>query len=80
MKQYGTGSALQQGIQAAMAAVQGLADGNMAQSIAGVANPYIAEQSHKLTEGNPAAQTMALSLLGAVVSHAAGSAGGELIV
>ena len=73
MKQYGTGSSLQQGIQAATAAIQGLAGGNMAQAITGAANPYIAEQIHKLTEGNPAAQAMAHAVVGAVVSHAAGN-------
>ncbi|NIG76587.1 VENN motif pre-toxin domain-containing protein [Klebsiella sp. Ap-873] len=73
MAPYGTGSAIQQGIQAATAAVQGLAGGNIAQAISGAANPYIAEQIHKLTAGNPAAQAMAHAVVGAVVSDAAGN-------
>ncbi|WP_052050375.1 hemagglutinin repeat-containing protein [Cedecea neteri] len=73
MAPYGTGSAIQQGIQAATAAVQGLAGGNIAQAISGAANPYIAEQIHKLTAGNPAAQAMAHAVVGAVVSYAAGN-------
>nr|WP_231877572.1 hypothetical protein [Erwinia sp. ErVv1] len=70
---FGTGSALQQGIQAATAAVQGLAGGNIGQAISGEASPYLAEQIHKLTEGNPEAQAMAHAVMGAVTSYAAGS-------
>jgi len=39
--QWGTGSAIQQGIQAATAAVQGLAGGNLAQAASGAAAPYL---------------------------------------
>lgn len=42
MAPYGTGSALQQGIQAATAAVQGLAGGDLAKAVAGASAPYIA--------------------------------------
>ena len=73
MKDFGTGSAIQQGIQAATAAVQGLAGGNMAQAISGAAAPYLAEQIHKLTVGNPAAQAMAHAVVGAVVAQASGN-------
>ncbi|MCX8962642.1 filamentous hemagglutinin N-terminal domain-containing protein [Erwinia psidii] len=42
MAPFGTGSALQQGLQAATAAIQGLAGGNIGQAISGAAAPYIA--------------------------------------
>ncbi len=70
MALYGTGSALQQGIQAATAAIQGLA-----QAVSGAAAPYLAEQIHKLTQGNPAAQAMAHAVVGAVVAQASGNSG-----
>ncbi|HEY4468769.1 MAG TPA: hemagglutinin repeat-containing protein [Klebsiella sp.] len=73
MAPYGTGSALQQGIQAATAAIQGLAGGNMAQALSGAAAPYLAEQIHKLTEGNPAAKAMAHAVVGAVTAYASGN-------
>ena len=73
MAKFGTGSALQQGIQAATAAVQGLAGGNLAQAVSGAAAPYLAEQIHKLTEGNPEAQAMAHAVVGAVTSYASGN-------
>ena len=72
-KEWGTGSAVQQGMQAATAALQGLAGGNMAQAISGAAAPYLAEQIHRLTEGNPEAQAMAHAVVGAVVAHASGN-------
>ncbi|EEP93512.1 hypothetical protein yaldo0001_40540, partial [Yersinia aldovae ATCC 35236] len=49
MQKYGTGSALQQGLQAATAAIQGLAGGNMAQALAGASAPYLAEVIKKST-------------------------------
>jgi len=73
MAPFGTGSALQQGMQAATAAVQGLAGGNIAQAVSGAAAPYLAEQIHKLTEGNPEAKAMAHAVVGAVTSYAAGN-------
>ena len=70
---YGTGSALQQGIQAATAAVQGLAGGNMAQALAGGAAPYLAEVIKKSTGDNQVANTMAHAVLGAVTAYASGN-------
>ncbi|MGD8106433.1 VENN motif pre-toxin domain-containing protein [Pantoea sp. FN0302] len=60
-------------MQAATAAVQGLAGGNMAQAISGAAAPYLAEQIHKLTEGNQEAKAMAHAVVGAVASYASGN-------
>ncbi|MHA3542466.1 hemagglutinin repeat-containing protein [Yersinia enterocolitica] len=73
MAPYGTGSALQQGIQAATAAVQGLAGGNMAQALAGGAAPYLAEVIKKSTGDNQVANTMAHAVLGAVTAYASGN-------
>ncbi|NTY88836.1 hypothetical protein FCH33_18855 [Serratia fonticola] len=73
MKQYGTGSALQQGIQAATAAIQGLAGGDMAKALAGASAPYLAEVIHTMTTDakgnvNQEANLMAHAVLGAVTS------------
>lgn len=74
MKQYGTGSALQQGIQAVTAAIQGLAGGDMAKALAGASAPYLAEVIHKMTTSadgktvNTEANLMAHAVLGAVTS------------
>ena len=73
MAPFGTGSALQQGMQAATAAIQGLAGGNIGQAVSGAAAPYLAEQIHKLTEGNPEAKAIAHAVLGAVTSYASGN-------
>ncbi|HEN3653246.1 TPA: VENN motif pre-toxin domain-containing protein [Yersinia enterocolitica] len=73
MAPYGTGSALQQGIQAATAAVQGLAGGNMAQSLTGAAAPYLAEVIKKSTGDNQVTNTMAHAVLGAVTAYASGN-------
>ena len=79
---FGTGGKVQQAISALTAAVQGLSGGNVAQALSGAASPYLAEQIHKLTEGNPEAQAMAHAVVGAVASYAfgnnalAGAAGG----
>ncbi|WP_411704570.1 VENN motif pre-toxin domain-containing protein, partial [Edaphovirga cremea] len=70
---YGTGGKFQMAVQAATAAVQGLAGGNMAQALSGAAAPYLAEQIHKLTDGNLAAQAMAHAVVGAVVAQASGN-------
>lgn len=43
MAKYGTGSAIQQGLQAATAVMQGLAGGDLAKAIAGGSAPYLAE-------------------------------------
>jgi len=69
----GTGGAVQQGISAATAAIQRLAGGNIAQALSGAAAPYLAEQIHTLTEGNPQANLMAHAVVGAVVAQASGN-------
>ncbi|CNJ12247.1 hemagglutinin-like secreted protein [Yersinia aldovae] len=73
MAPYGTGSALQQGIQAATAAIQGLAGGNMAQALAGASAPYLAEVIKKSTGDNQAANAMAHAVLGAVTAYTSGN-------
>ncbi len=78
MAPFGTGSALQQGLQAATAAIQGLAGGNIAQAVSGAASPYLAEQIHKLTTDangkvNTEANLMAHAVVGAVTAYAAGN-------
>ncbi|CNL95890.1 adhesin/hemagglutinin [Yersinia aleksiciae] len=73
MQKYGTGSALQQGLQAATAAIQGLAGGNMAQALAGASAPYLAEVIKKSTGDNQAANLMAHAVLGAVVAQVNGN-------
>ena len=70
--EFGTGGKVQQAISAVTAAVQGLSGGNVAQALSGAASPYLAEQIHKLTEGNPEAQAMAHAVVGAVASYASG--------
>ncbi|VDR24907.1 Filamentous hemagglutinin [Raoultella terrigena] len=72
-QQWGTGSAIQQGIQAATAAVQGLAGGDMAKALAGGSAPYLAEVIHNMTTDatgkvNTEANLMAHAVLGAVMS------------
>uniref|UniRef100_UPI0036D389FE endonuclease toxin domain-containing protein n=1 Tax=Pantoea sp. sgz302252 TaxID=3341827 RepID=UPI0036D389FE len=69
----GTGGKVQQAIQAATAAIQGLAGGNIAQAVSGAAAPYLAEQIHILTDGNPEAKAMAHAVVGAVASYASGN-------
>ncbi|MEE4408520.1 MULTISPECIES: VENN motif pre-toxin domain-containing protein [unclassified Serratia (in: enterobacteria)] len=78
-KQWGTGSSVQQGMQAATAAIQGLAGGNIAKTIAGGAAPYLAEVIHTQTTDlktgkvNVEANLMAHAVLGAVVAQASGN-------
>ncbi|WP_175540328.1 VENN motif pre-toxin domain-containing protein, partial [Yersinia ruckeri] len=88
MQKYGTGSPLQQGLQAATAAIQGLAGGDMAKALAGASAPYLAEVIKKSTGDNQEANLMAHAVLGAVVakingdsalSGASGAAMGEYI-
>ncbi|HGG9108906.1 hemagglutinin repeat-containing protein [Enterobacter cloacae] len=83
---FGTGSTIQRGIQAATAALQGLAGGDIASALAGASAPELAHLL-KSTEGNPAVNTIAHAILGGAVaalqgnSAAAGAAGaatGEL--
>ncbi|WP_050504772.1 VENN motif pre-toxin domain-containing protein [Pantoea stewartii] len=78
----GKGSSLQQGIQAATAAVQGLAGGDFKAALAGASAPYLAELIHKNTtttgpDGkqvvNTAANLMAHAVAGAVIAQAQGN-------
>ncbi|EEP9544962.1 VENN motif pre-toxin domain-containing protein [Salmonella enterica] len=90
MKKYGTGSDIQRGIQAATAALQGLAGGNIAGALAGASAPELANIiGHKagLSEDDIAAKAIAHAILGGAVAAmqgnnvaagAAGSAAGEL--
>ncbi|WP_249665970.1 hemagglutinin repeat-containing protein, partial [Enterobacter sp. 120016] len=86
MEKYGTGSDIQRGIQAATAALQGLAGGNIAGALAGASAPELAHLL-KSTEGDSTVNTVAHAILGGAVaalqgnSAAAGAAGaatGEL--
>ncbi|WJY13396.1 hemagglutinin repeat-containing protein [Pectobacteriaceae bacterium CE90] len=75
---YGTGGRVRQGIQAAVAVVQGLAGGNLAQALTGGAAPYIAEEIHRETtdengKTNLAANAIAHALLGAALAEASGN-------
>lgn len=86
MQKYGTGSDIQRGIQAATAALQGLAGGNLAGALAGASAPELAHLL-KSTEGNPAVNAIAHAILGGAVAAlqgnnaaagAIGAGGGEL--
>ncbi|WP_310606958.1 VENN motif pre-toxin domain-containing protein, partial [Buttiauxella brennerae] len=76
---YGTGGSIQQGVQAATAAIQGLAGGDMAKALAGGAAPYLAEVIHNMTTDpvtgkvNTEANLMAHAVVGAVVAHINGN-------
>ncbi|MFG6078829.1 hemagglutinin repeat-containing protein [Erwinia sp. OPT-41] len=81
-KEFGTGSAIQQGMQAATAAVQGLLAGNVQSAIAGASAPYLAGLIHKETttigpDGkevvNEPANLIAHAVLGAVVAQIQGN-------
>ena len=72
MQKYGTGSDLQRAAQAATAALQGLAGGNMAQALSGAAAPYLAEQIHKLAP-DEVSRAMAHAVVGAVTAYASGN-------
>ncbi|MFZ3621159.1 hemagglutinin repeat-containing protein [Leclercia barmai] len=90
MEKYGTGSTIQRGIQAATAALQGLAGGNMAGALAGAAAPELAYAiGHRsgLREDDVAGKAIAHAILGGAVAAlqgnsaaagAAGAAAGEL--
>jgi filamentous hemagglutinin len=77
---FGTGSDIQRGIQAATAALQGLAGGNIAGALAGTSAPELAHLL-KATEKDPVVNTIAHAILGGAVammqgnSAAAGAAG-----
>ncbi|MBJ2065020.1 hemagglutinin repeat-containing protein [Serratia odorifera] len=70
--EWGTGSAIQQGMQAATAAIQGLAGGNMAAAIAGGAAPYIANVIAQSTN-DPAARALAHAAVNAAIAAAQGN-------
>ncbi|MCC8422425.1 hemagglutinin repeat-containing protein [Photorhabdus thracensis] len=90
---FGTGGTYQKALQAATAAIQGLAGNNLGQALAGGASPYLAGVIKALTtdpqthQVDTAANTLAHAILGAVaaevsgnnaLSGAAGAASGEL--
>ena len=88
---YGTGSDVQRGIQAATAALQGLAGGNIAGALVGASAPELANiiGHHAGIDDNTAAKAIAHAILGGVTAAlqgnsaaagAAGAASGELIV
>ncbi|MGD8106436.1 VENN motif pre-toxin domain-containing protein [Pantoea sp. FN0302] len=72
MAKYGTGSAIQQGIQAATAAVQGLAGGNIAQAVSGAAAPYLAEVIKQYAP-DEASRVMAHAAVAGVIAAAQGN-------
>ncbi|MDT3253058.1 VENN motif pre-toxin domain-containing protein [Serratia sp. root2] len=77
---YGTGGKVQQGMQAAVAAVQGLAGGDLKAAIAGGAAPYLAEQIHLLAPNEESRVIAHAVVAGALAelqgkSAAAGAAG-----
>ncbi|KNF26834.1 Contact-dependent inhibitor A, partial [Escherichia coli] len=88
-EKYGTGSDMQRGIQAATAALQGLAGGNMAGALAGASAPELANiiGHHAGIDDNTAAKAIAHAILGgavaaiqgnSVAAGATGAATGEL--
>ncbi|HDL7761110.1 TPA: VENN motif pre-toxin domain-containing protein [Yersinia enterocolitica] len=75
---YGTGGKFQQAAQAATAAIQGLAGGDMSKALAGASAPYLAEVIHNMTTDangkvNVEANLMAHAVLGAVVAQVNGN-------
>ncbi len=86
MADYGTGSALQQGMQAATAAIQGLAGGDLKSAIAGGSAPYLAEVIKKSTPDESSRVMAHAVVAGALaqmqgnnpVAGAAGAATGEI--
>jgi len=89
-EKYGTGSNMQRGIQAATAALQGLAGGNIAGALAGASAPELANiiGHHAGIDDNTAAKAIAHAILGGVTAAlqgnsaaagAAGAASGELV-
>ncbi|PQQ22828.1 hemagglutinin, partial [Photorhabdus luminescens] len=90
---FGTGGTYQKALQAATAAIQGLAGNNLGQALAGGASPYLAGVIKELTtdpkthQVDIATNTLAHAILGAVaaevsgnnaLSGAVGAASGEL--
>lgn len=89
-EKYGTGSAMQHGIQAATAALQGLAGGNIGGALAGASAPELANiiGHHAGIDDDTAAKAIAHAILGGVTAAlqgnsaaagAVGAASGELI-
>lgn len=68
---YGTGSAIQQGLSAATAAIQGLAGGDIKAALAGGVSPYLAEFIEKIVP-DESSRVMAHIVLGAVSAELAG--------
>ena len=90
MVTYGTGSAMQRGMQAATAALQGLAGGNIGGALAGASAPELANiiGHHAGIDDDTAAKAIAHAILGGVTAAlqgnsaaagAVGAASGELI-
>jgi filamentous hemagglutinin len=77
MVKYGTGSDMQRGIQAATAALQGLAGGNIGGALAGASAPELAHLL-KSTEDNPAINTIAHAILGGAVAVLQGNSAAAL--
>lgn len=71
-QQWGTGSAIQQGIQAATAAVQGLAGGDIGAALAGASAPYIAEVIKQYAP-DEASRVMAHAAVAGVIAAAQGN-------
>ncbi|SUX30469.1 hemagglutinin repeat-containing protein [Chromobacterium vaccinii] len=69
---WGTGSDFQRAAQAATAALQGLAGGNVQAAISGAAAPYLAGVVKNMTDGNKEANVMAHALLGATLAQLKG--------
>ncbi|MFC3246942.1 hemagglutinin repeat-containing protein [Chromobacterium piscinae] len=69
---WGTGSDFQRAAQAATAALQGLAGGNVQAAISGAAAPYLAGVVKDMTDGNKEANVMAHALLGATLAQMKG--------
>ncbi|MEQ9843260.1 VENN motif pre-toxin domain-containing protein [Pectobacterium brasiliense] len=81
MKKYGTGSDFQRAAQAATAAIQALAGGDIQKAIASGASPYLAQlvkdvtipkDESKITASDIAANAMAHAVVGAVVAQLSG--------
>lgn len=68
---YGTGGSIQQGLQAATAAIQGLAGGDMTKALAGGAAPYIAELVKNSTSDD-ASRVIAHAVVNAALAAAQG--------
>jgi len=66
---FGTGGNVQRAIQAATAAMQGLAGGNIAQALSGASAPYLAGVIKQSTGDNKTANAMAHAVLGAITAQ-----------